>query len=109
MAIIFLENEAKKKRLYISLFIILILGVIILLIFSRRGSVLPGIKPAGSTRLTLNLSVLDNPLLQKLKLPPTVPEFKQKIKRDNPFISHALSNVLPELPNSTSSAPAKSF
>ena len=108
MAIIFLENEAKEKRLYISLFIILIIGVIVLLIFNRGGNVLPGIKPAGMTRLTLNLAVLDNPLLQKLKLPPVVPEFQQKVKRENPFVNYTLSS-LPELPNSTSSAPTKSF
>ncbi len=87
MAIKF-QQQVKKQRNFIILFIILILIITFVLLWGFRTEE----EPSGiliSRRLKkfeINFDIFQNPLLKQLQLIDKIPAFEGELGRDNPFI-----------------------
>lgn len=93
MAVNFVQQKKKQKYLLYIVGIVIIITIIVLWFgyFREPETVLPAEGPdtgAAVRKITINLEVLKNPLLERLELFEDIPDFEGQKGRVNPFLPY---------------------
>ena len=97
MAIVFLEQKSKKKYFYLGAGIVIVILLIFVVMHFRNQEILPIVQTVNPQKITVDWSVFDNPLLQKLDSPLQVPQISTMPTRGNPFEEFIFPTSTPTL------------